>query len=80
MGFNDCVHVFHATVADLQGVVVEDLLQLLPPGGKCIAISLRNVLAMLVLTSALYGGLNHMIFLERFFFGFLGYDVRLAAV
>ena len=37
--------------------------------GKCLSMSLRNILPMLVFTLILYGGLNHIFFLLRFLLG-----------
>ena len=73
MGFYNCVHVFHAAIADFCGVFVKYFV--LCPVGKCFSISFINCPPTFDLTLALNGGLNHIIFLGRFLLRFvLGSD------
>ena len=71
MCVDDGGHVWHAAITDFEG---EFLLNILWSGefvGKWVLMSFRNMLATLVLTLLLYGGLNQMIlrFLFRFCLG-----------
>ena len=76
VGFYYCVHVFHAATADFCSVFFLNILCSLCPVAKCFSISFINCPPTFALTLALNGGLNHIIFLGRFFFRFvLGSDL-----
>ena len=64
---NNAAHVRHAAVTHFHVVLVKTGLRLWF-GGKCFFIRLRKVLATLVCTFLLYGGLNQMMFLLLFRF------------
>ena len=49
-------------------------------GGKCFLIRLRKVLATLVCTFLLYGGLNQMMFLLFLFAGVVAFFLRFSCV
>ena len=70
MGFYYCAHVFHAAIADFC-VFLLNILCSLCPVGKCFSISFINCPPTFDLTLALNGGLNHIIFLGRFFLRFV---------
>ena len=68
MLLNYISHVFHATVANLYSVLVENFIKICVFFGTSFLISCRKIFPTFVCTFLLYGGLNQIIFPFLIFF------------